>query len=213
MTELIWDKVGDRRYETGLDRGVLYPPNGDAVPWNGLTSISESGKETVKSYYQDGVKYLDKHVPGSYSATLKAFTYPEELDELTGTKEFSPGVYVHDQTAFPFSLSYRTLIGNDLEGTEYGYRIHIIYNVLAVPSSNESKSLTREGDANEFSWDLTGTPASMFGIRPTSHISIHSKRISEGVLSSLENTLYGWESGDPTLPAIVDLLNALPVPT
>lgn len=210
MTELVWDKVGDRRFETGLDRGVLYLPNGDAVPWNGLTQVTDNSKSSVKSYYMDGVKYLDKHIPGSFQAQIQAFTYPDELDELVGTSEFSPGVFVHDQVGKPFSLSYRTLIGNDIDGTDHGYKIHILYNVLAIPSSVAFESLSTASKANEFAWELSGTPASMFGIRPTSHISIDSRRINPGILSSLENTFYGWESGDPQLPAIVDLLNALP---
>src|SRR4051794_35793639 len=121
MRALEWDKVGERFFETGVDRGVLYPPAGDAVTWNGLTGITENTTGEVKSFWLDGVKYLDHFVPGAYSAKLEAFTYPDILDELTGTKAYAPGVFLHDQRARGFSLSYRTGVGNDLN-QELGYK-------------------------------------------------------------------------------------------
>ena len=133
MTALVWDQVGERRYETGVDRGVLYPPIGNPVPWNGLVSVNETVSREVKPYYIDGIKFLDHHVPGSYAAKLVAFTYPDEMDGLVGTQEFSPGVFIHDQRSPKlFNLSYRTRVGNDLEGLDHGYKIHILYNLLAT---------------------------------------------------------------------------------
>lgn len=205
MTVLAWDPVGDRRYETGIDRGVLYLPDG-TVPWSGLVSITENTDREVKSYYIDGIKFLDRHVPGSYSAKLGAYTYPDELDELLGVHQFSPGVYVHDQRAKLFSLSYRTLEGNDLEGVDAEYKIHIVYNVLAMPSSVAFNSLSNSPAPTLFEWDLKGTPPQMIGIRPTAHISLHSRGISSDLLETLEGLLYGTSTDDPSLPSLVDLL-------
>lgn len=216
MTVLEWDKVGDRRYQTGVDRGVLFPPNGPAVPWNGLTSVTETVSRDVKSYYLDGVKYLDHHVPGSYSAKLAAFTYPDELDELLGMSEYSSGVFLHDQRVKLFNLSYRTLIGNDVDGTDHGYKLHIIYNVLAVPSDNAMNSLSDQVEIQAFEWDLRGTPPLMIGARPTAHISLDSLRAPAAKLALVEGYLYGTPYVDdvnpgtePQLPSLVDFLPVL----
>jgi hypothetical protein len=206
MTAIEWDKVGDRRYETGVDRGVLFPKDDPAVPWNGLTSVTEALGRDVKSYYLDGVKYLDRHVPGSYSAKLAAFTYPDELEELLGMREYVPGVFLHDQRAKLFHLSYRTLVGNDIDGTDHGYKVHIVYNVLAIPSDNAMNSLSDSTDVSPFEWDLSGTPNLMFGVRPTAHISLDSRRIDPVMLENIELLLYGSADADPALPGFVDLL-------
>jgi len=206
MTALEWDKVGDRRYETGVDRGVLFPPSGSAVPWNGLTSITETVSREVKSYYIDGVKFLDHHIPGSYSAKLSAYTYPDELDQLLGMSEFVPGVFLHDQRIKLFHLSYRTLVGNDIDGTDHGYKVHIVYNVLAVPSDKAMDTISEQASVDPFEWDLTGTPNLMFGARPTAHISLDSRRIAPTTLELIEGLLYGTSDADPNLPTLVDLL-------
>ena len=207
MTALVWDQVGERRYETGVDHGVLYPPSGDAVPWNGLISVNESVSREVKSYFIDGIKFLDHHVPGSYSAKLSAFTYPDEMDELTGTQEFIPGVFVHDQRSPQlFNLSYRTLVGNDVEGLDHAYKIHILYNLLAIPDDVTYSTNGESVEPQAFGWSLSGTPAQMFGIRPTSHISLDSRRIDSTLLQTLEETLYGTSEVNPELPNLVALL-------
>lgn len=217
MRALEWDKVGERFFETGVDRGVLYPPASDAVTWNGLTGITENTTGEVKSFWLDGVKYLDHFVPGSYSAKLEAFTYPDILDELTGTKSYAPGVFLHDQRARTFSLSYRTGVGNDLN-QELGYKIHIVYNVLAVPSSSGNATVGKEVELKKMSWDLTATPPQMYGVRPTSHISLHSRAISPTLLETIEALLYGTASTPdvdppdgiaPSLPSMVDLLTMI----
>lgn len=196
---LKWDQIGDRRFETGINRGVLYLRSGGVVPWNGLVSITEDRDQEVKSYYMDGVKYLDHYVPGSYSATLQAFTYPEELDKLTGVGEFAPGVFVHDQRAEVFHLSYRTRVGNDLEGVDYSYKIHVLYNVLATPSSVSMETVGETLTPKPFQWKLTGTPNNMFGIRPTSHISLDARLMIPDRLIEVEELLYGRDP-DPTNP-------------
>ena len=207
MTAVKWDQVGERRFQTGIDRGVLYLQDGRAVPWNGLTEIQENISNEVKSYYLDGIKYLDKHVPGSYSAKLRAITYPDELDELMGYREFTPGVFLHDQRHKLFSLSYRTLVGNDLQGTDHGYKIHIVWNILATQSDYTYKSLSDGQGVDAFEWNLSATPNLMFGIRPTAHISLDSRRMNAGDLTTLELMLYGSPMFNPQLPNIVDLLS------
>lgn len=207
MTALVWDQVGERRYETGIDHGVLYPPSGVAVPWNGLISVNETVSREVKPYYIDGVKFLDHHVPGSYSAKLSAFTYPDEMDELVGTQEFVPGVFVHDQRSPRlFDLSYRTLVGNDVEGLDRAYKIHILYNLLAVPDDITYNTSGESVEPHAFGWSISGTPSQMFGIRPTSHISLDSRRISPELLFDLEQKLYGTVVTEPELPGLVELL-------
>lgn len=208
MAQLTWDAVGDRRYETGLDRGVIFLPDGTVKVWNGLTSVGEVQSREVKSYYMDGVKYLDKHIPGSYEATLAAFTYPDELDALLGTSRFLPGVNLHDQSAKSFSLSYRTLIGTDVDADE-GYKVHIVYNVLAIPQDSASVSTSGSVDPRQFQWKLIGTPSPMVGTRPTNHISFDSRTVSDVRLTFVEEMLYGTDINDPALLDMVALLDEL----
>lgn len=208
MTALEWDKTGERFFETGIDRGVLFTTDGIVVPWNGLTQITENTEREVKSYWMDGVKYLDHHVPDSYSAKLEAFTYPDVLDELTGTERYAPGVFLHDQRAKVFHLSYRTGVGNDID-QDLGYKLHVIYNVMAVPSSVGLGTIGASVEPAAFAWDLTGTPPQMFGARPTSHISLHSLGIGPALLATIEVLLYGSADTDPALPTMVDLLTLI----
>lgn len=203
--QIEWDKPGDRRYETGIDRGVLYAPDG-AVPWNGLVSVLENTERDVKSYYVDGVKFLDTAVVGAYSAKLQAFTYPDELEELMGSLQFAPGVFAHDQRSKSFGLSYRTLVGNDIDGTDHGYKLHLVYNVTAVPSGLAMNTLNASSDLSPFEWSLTGVPATMFGIRPTAHLSFHSAAMDPALLASIEEIIYGTEEIAATLPSVVELL-------
>lgn len=205
MTKIVWDEVGERRYETGIDRGVLYlPASGAAVPWNGLTSVAETKTRETKTYHIDGIQYLAHNVPASYAAKLQAFTYPIELEELLGVVEFATGVFLHDQRAKMFNLSYRTRIGNDLEGEEYGYKIHVIYNVMASPSDFTHGSLSDSPSVAPFEWNLVAVPPLMVGeARPTSHISFDSRWAD---LTAVETWLYGNDEVDPALPSLVDML-------
>jgi hypothetical protein len=206
MTALVFDALADRRFETGIDRGVLYPFGGDAVPWNGLTEITEFRQRDVKSYYLDGVKYLDHYIPGSYGAKLKAFTYPDELEVLMGSHEFAPGVVAYDQRVGMFSMSYRTLVGDALQGLDAGYKIHLLYNLIATPSDTAISTVGAQTAPIVFEWNLYGVPATMWGIRPTSHISLDSRRIDPEILETIEELLYGTELTDPSIPDLVDLL-------
>lgn len=209
MTKLVWDQVGERRYETGIDRGVLYLPDGRAVVWNGLTSVNEVVTREVKNYYMDGIQYLAHHVPGGYSAKVQAFTYPDEMDQLTGIAEHYMGVFLHDQRSRMFNLVYRTLIGNDIDGTDYAYKIHVLWNVLATPSDRTYGSLSDDVAVSAFEWTLTAVPSQMVGARPTSHVSVDSRTLDPALLEGLENNLYGTETTEPFLLDTVEFLNSI----
>ena len=209
MTALAWDEVGERRYETGVDRGVLYPRNGVGVPWNGLTAITEVRAKEVKSYYSDGIKYLDHQVLGAFSGTLQAYTYPDELDVLTGNPAFAAGVFLHDQPVRAFSLSYRTRIGNDLDGEDHGYKLHLLYNVLAAPGDFAAVSLAKSVTPQVFEWTLNAVPPLAVGIRPTAHISLNTRSIDPDLLSDIEDILYGTVSTDPEFPDLIFLLEMI----
>lgn len=205
MTALTWDAIGERRYETGVDHGVLYTPDGGAVPWNGLTEITESLGREVKSFYIDGVKYLDAQIIGAYQATLKAFTYPDELNDLIGNSEFAPGVFTHDQRVKTFNLSYRTKISDDLD-PDTNFRLHIIYNVLATPSNSQFVTQSDKPDLAPMEWTLNGAPPAVSGIRPTSHISLDTRTLDPALLTDIMERLYGSEAQNPLLPTLAELL-------
>lgn len=204
MTVLAWDEIGERIYQTGIDRGVLYLNDGTAVPWNGLTSVEEDSTSDVKSYYHEGVKFLENFVPGDFEGKLKAFTYPEEFDTVNGLSSISPGLDIYDQPASSFNLAYRTKIGNDLS-QDLGYKIHILYNVIANPDAVSFNTLEDSVQPSEFGWDLSGTPTKLVGFRPTVHISIDSTQTPPEVMQVLEDQLYGTETRDPQLPSMSEI--------
>lgn len=206
MTALVWDRPGERIFQAGIDRGVLYLHDGTAVVWNGLTGVEESSDSELKSFYLDGVKYLQNLIPGDFSGKLKAITYPDELDAVIGNATGFLGLAIYNQPAQSFSMSYRTRIGNDLEGEDYGYHIHLLYNVIAVPDSNAFDTSTDSGaQPIEFGWTLSGTPENLTGFKPTVHVSIDSKKTSDVLLKQLEDVLYGTETTLPHIPPLQDL--------
>lgn len=206
MTTLQWDQVGDRRYETGVDRGVLFLLDGTAVPWNGLTGVEENTAQEVKAYYMDGVKFLETHIPGDFTGVLKAFTYPEEFNELIGIKTAHPGIRYHDQKPQAFHLCYRTKVGNDVDGDEFGYKIHILYNIVAVPDTRSFATLTDTPGISEFTWQISGVPSvGIQGFKPTIHVTIESYNSYPFQLEDLENLLYGTDTEDPSLPSLAEL--------
>ena len=208
MTTLTWDKTGERVYETGVDKGVLYLHDGTSVVWNGLTSVEEDSADTLTSYYLDGVKFLDNLAPGDFTGILKAFTYPDEFDLVNGIAEVAPGLSYHDQPSQSFNLTYRTIIGNDAEGTDHAYKIHLLYNVIANPATFAYESLKDSGSAPiEFQWNLTGTPPKITGNRPTVHISIDSRKTDPEVLQGIEDVLYGTATTAPHFPSFNELLS------
>lgn len=206
MSTLEWDKAGDRTYQTGVDKGVLYLKDGRVVPWNGLTSVDDATNSEVKSYYLDGVKILDHVTPGDYAGKLTALTYPEEFDEILGNAPIAPGLIFYEQPAKSFNLSYRTKIGNDLD-EDYGYKIHLLYNLRASADSQKFDTLSDNVAIPEFSWSLTGVPPiyTIDGVKPAVHISVDSINTRPDVLASLEGILYGTETTDPRFPTVLEI--------
>lgn len=205
MSKIIWDKAGEHFYETGVDRGVLYPTlNGkyqSGVAWNGLTSVSESpsGAEST-AQYADNIKYLNLISAEEFGATVEAFTYPDEFAVCDGSAEPVPGVMIGQQARRPFGLSYRTLLGNDLAGTEYGYKIHLIYGATAAPSERAYATVNDSPEAITFSWSITTTPVEVPGYKPTASLTIDSTKVSADTLAKLEDILYGSADAEPRLP-------------
>ena len=211
MTAIVWDQVGTKTFQTGVDRGVLYPQGGIGVPWNGLTSVEETSNAELKSYYLDGVNYLDNLLPGDFSGKLKAFTYPDEFELINGIASPSDGLLFHDQPFKSFNLSCRTRKGNDLDGIDHGYVIHLFYNLLANPDTITYPTIPDTNmSAMEFSWTLSGTPPtnpSARGYRPTVHISIDSERTGDSILQAIEDILWGTDTTAPHFPSISEILN------
>ena len=210
MSQLVWDAPGDRRYETGLDRGVLFLPGTNGIPWNGLTEVSDApdGGE-VTSYWLDGVKYLDSIGAEDYKAAVSAFTYPDEFEIYQGLGVVQQGLFA---TAQPhsqcFSFSYRTKVGNDIDGENHAYRIHIIMNVKVAPLSRVHKT-SNSSDLDAFQWDLVAVPIHIPGMKPTAHLIIDSRTTDSQTLQSIEAVLYGTDDIVSHLPTIENLINLL----
>lgn len=211
MTAIVWDAAGTKFYQTGIDRGVLYLQGGNGVPWNGITAVEDDTAQTLKSFWLDGVKYLDNLLPGDFSGKLKAFTYPDELDQVIGIVSPSDGLLFYDQPSKSFNLSYRTKVGNDIEGIDHGYKIHLLYNLVANPDNIVYPTLTgTTATPIEFSWVLSGTPPtnpSARGYRPTVHISIDSEDTDPEVLQAIEDILWGTDTTAPHFPSISEILD------
>lgn len=205
MSALTWDDTGDRLYETGVDRGVLYVMSGGSygtgVAWNGLTGVTESpsGAEAT-ALYADNIKYLSLYSTEEFGATIEAYTYPDEFGVCDGSAELAKGVTVGQQTRSTFGLCYRTLVGNDTEGQGHGYKIHLIYGAMASPSEKAYATVNDSPEAITFSWEITTTPVNVAGMSPTASIVIDSTTADADKLAALEKKLYGDEMGEPTLP-------------
>lgn len=205
MAMLTWDDAGKRFFETGLDRGVLYVMNngvyGKGVAWNGLTSVSESpeGAELTE-LWADGIKYANMRSAEDLKATVEAYTYPEEFEACDGTASLVEGVTIGQQKRATFALCYRTLVGNDQEGTDKGYKIHIIYGATASPSEKQYQTVNDSPDAITFSWEMSTTPANVTGAaKPTALVVIDSTKLDETKLAKIEAKLYGDAENEPTL--------------
>lgn len=200
MTKLQWNSVGDRRYETGIDRGVLYIPKDEvAVPWNGLIAVDVVSDTTVEPLYFNGVKYFDYVSRGDFKGSLKAYTYPEEFEIFDGVLE-SPnnGIFITGQIPkSSFHLSYRTYIGDDVNGLTGGYKIHVLYNLTAKPSNRSYTTLNADPSAFEFVWELSSVPVEAFNLRPTSHIIFDTTKMHEGAIYEVERVLYGTDETNP----------------
>lgn len=206
MTELVWDQVGERVYETGVDHGVLYMPDNsgayvDGVAWNGLTTVTESpsGAEP-NAQYADNIKYLNLFSAEEFGATIEAFTYPDEFAQYDGLAAPVPGLVIGQQSRRMFGLSYRSRLGNDVLGDDYGYKLHLIYGASASPSEKAYNTINDSPEAIKFSWALTTTPVAVPGYKPTSLLTLSSVEVDPAALAALEAILYGTAGVDPSLP-------------
>lgn len=205
MSAIVWDEISARTYETGLDRGVLYPPDAPAVPWNGLVEVEEKFDHEVDPVYYDGQKINDLVNPGDFAANVKAVTFPDAFSELEGFAEVNPGMLLGNQKPTPFGLSFRTLIG-DTNGETAGYKLHIVYNATAVPADRTRSTLTDAPSVTPFEWDITAVPEEVPGYRPTAHIVINSSQFDSEFLELIEDMLYGTEDTDPELIPMAELI-------
>lgn len=203
---LTWDEVGARTYETGVRMGVLYPQaDGGSYPkgvaWNGLTAVNQnpSGAETNKQYADD-INYLNLISAEEFGATIEAFTYPEEFAECDGSAEVASGVYIGQQNRKAFGFCYRTVLGNDVQGDAYGYKLHLIYNCKASPSSKGYQTINNSPEAINFSWEVNSTPVNVTGHKPTATLEIDSTKVDSAKLSALEDILYGSSTAEARLP-------------
>jgi hypothetical protein len=206
MAPLTWDQVGERLYETGVDHGVLYIPDATGVynagfAWNGLTTVTESPSGAESSpQFADNIKYLNMISAEEFGATIEAFTYPEEFGQCDGTALPEPGVAVGQQGRKMFGLSYRTRLGNDVDGTDFGYKLHLIYGAQAAPSEKAYATINDSPEAISFSWDITTTPVPVTDYKPTSLIVIDSSVVDDVQLAALEDLLYGKAAIEAALP-------------
>lgn len=219
---LEWDKTGEKTFETGVDRGVLYVMSnnkyGKGVAWNGLSAVTESpsGAE-ANSIYADNIKYLNLYSAEEFGATVEAYTYPKEFEECDGSKEISTGVTIGQQDRKVFGLSYRTLIGNDTDGNNHGYKIHLIYGAQASPSEKNYQTVNDSPEAITFSWEVKTTPVNVTSedgnVKPTATLVIDSTKVGAKALKAIEDALYGTETEDAkflTPDEVVALIKANP---
>ena len=204
MAVLTWDQTGEKLYETGVQKGVLYPMDGavygKGVAWNGLTAVNEtpSGAESTK-LYADDIKYLDIRSAEEFGATIEAYSSPEEFDACDGTASLADGVNIGQQNRKGFGFCYRSTIGNDTEYNNYGYKLHIIYGLTASPSERSYSTVNDSPEAATLSWEVSSTPVNVAGFKPTSIVTINSKKINPEALKEIEDALYGTASEEPKI--------------
>lgn len=205
MSKLVWDKTGERFYETGVKNGVLYIPTAGVynkgVAWNGLTAVTESpsGAEATP-LYADDIKYLNLLSAEEFGGTIEAYTYPDEFMECDGSAALATGVYIGQQKRSTFGLCYRTVLGNDIDNNDYGYKLHLVYGALAAPSEKGYSSINDDPEAITLSWEFTTTPVTVAGHKPTASITIDSTKVDAEKLAALEAILYGSEKEEARLP-------------
>ena len=206
MSRLTWDNTGERLFETGVKNGVLYPIQAEGkytkgVAWNGLISVTESpsGAEAT-ALYADDIKYVNLLSNEEFGATIEAYTYPVEFEECDGSATIAKGVVIGQQSRKPFGLCYRTAIGNDTDGNEHGYKLHIVYGCQASPSEKQYSTINDSPEAITFSWEVNTTPVNVNGKKPTATLIIDSTKADKAKLTALEAILYGSEEAEPRLP-------------
>ena len=204
MSRLTWDNTAERLYETGVKQGVLYPIQTDGkyskgVAWNGLTAVTESpsGAEATP-LYADDIKYLNLMSNEEFGCTIEAYTYPDEFAECDGSAALATGVMIGQQKRKTFGLCYRTTLGNDVDGNDYGYKLHLVYGCLAAPSEKAYATINDSPEAITFSWEVSTTPVNVSGFKPTSCITIDSTKADDTKLAALEDILYGKDDAETT---------------
>jgi hypothetical protein len=218
MSKLVWDAVSEHFYETGVDHGVLFPYNtgsssyGDGVAWSGLSAVNESpsGAEAT-AIYADNIKYLNLMSNEEFGCTIEAYTYPDEFAECDGSASLATGVVISQQPRKPFGFSYRTKVGNDTSGSDYGYKIHLVYGAMAAPSEKSYATINDSPEAITFSWTVSTTPVDFPGFKPTAHIVVDSTKVDAAKLESFEAMLYGSTNSSSKLPMPEDLIRLFEV--
>ena len=206
MSRIVWDKTGERYYETGVKMGVLYPIQIDGryskgVAWNGLTAVTESpsGAEPTP-LYADDIKYLNLISTEEFGCTIEAYTYPDEFADCDGSAALAAGVMIGQQKRKTFGLAYRTAFGNDSDGVDHGYKLHLVYGCLAAPSEKAYATINDSPEAKTMSWECSTTPVNVANFEPTSYICIDSTTVNSEKLTALEKILYGDAAAEPKLP-------------
>ena len=206
MAKIVWDESGKRIYETGVRKGVLYLQDTQGaytkgVAWNGLTAVTESpsGAEPT-ALYADDIKYLELFSAEEFGATIEAYTYPAEFEKCDGSASLGTGVTIGQQDRATFGLCYRTVLGNDVKGSEFGYKLHLIYGAKAKPSEKGYQTINDSPEAITFSWEISTTPVNVAGFKPTACVTIDSTKIEPDKLTQIETLLYGGDSTEAKLP-------------
>lgn len=217
MSRLVWDQTGERYYETGVKNGVLYLLDtkgaySTGVAWNGLTAVTESpsGAEAT-ALYADDIKYLNLMSAEEFGATIEAYTYPDEFGACNGETEVAGGVVIGQQSRSTFGFCYRTVIGNDVDGNDHGYKLHLVYGALAAPSERAYATINDSPEAITFSWEVTTTPVAVKGHKPTACVTIDSTKTDATKLVALENILYGSDEVEPRMPLPDEIMELMKV--
>ena len=216
MAKLVWDAIGEHKYETGVDHVALYKPNAQkkyvgGVAWNGVSSISESPSGADSNpIYADNIKYLDLRSAEEFGATIECYTYPPEFAECNGEAIVTNGVVIGQQTRKTFGLAYRSIVGNDLQGNDYAYKLHLIYGATASPSEKQYSTVNDSPEAGTFSFELTTTPVAVQGYKNTASLTIDTSLFTDKTkITALENKLFGTEQDEPELPTPAEVFDLL----
>lgn len=207
MSKLTWNAPGDRLYEIGLDRGVFYPPGAAGFAWNGLTAVTESKSAQINDYYYEGVKYLSYPLSEEFNGTIEALNAPRAFLPFDGMAMVGSGLIVDQQPRKIFGMSYRTLVGNDTQGNNYAYRIHLVYNIMVEPTERSHRSLSDESNPVEMSWAFRTIPIWLASMAPTAHLIVES--LNEEFAAEIEDILYGTDVTAPRLPPPAEVISIL----
>lgn len=213
MARITWSTVGTRFYEAGVDRGVLYVDEFAGVPWIGLIAVDENPSAGERrEYFIDGEKYLSLSSKEDFEATIRAYTYPVEFSQCDGTAQVRTGLFFSQQRRKPFGFSYRTLVGNEVDGTEHGYKLHLVYNALATPTSRSASSFSDSIEPSDFSWNISTKPLMVSGHASTAHVVVDSRHTNETIMAVIEDILYGSDTEVSRLPTPAELIEIFDTP-